>query len=138
MRRELTYTCNQRTPNAQLPSQFDGHWTTLLSSFPRLLCKNICYCFYKYGTIILRGWCEPSGAKLCRLSLRPKDHPLVPPEWSSGPTALKTHDLKIVGALFRYLHAATGFPAKSTWLVAIEAGNYASWSGLTYANANKY
>ena len=43
-----------------------------------------------------------------------------------------------VGALVRYLHAAAGFPVKSTWLAAIKAGNYASWSGLTYANASKY
>ena len=37
-----------------------------------------------------------------------------------------------------YLHAAAGFPVKSTWLAAIKAGNYASWPGLTYANASKY
>ena len=40
--------------------------------------------------------------------------------------------------MVRYLHADTGFPVKSTWLAAIKAGNYASWPGLTYANANKY
>jgi hypothetical protein len=43
-----------------------------------------------------------------------------------------------VGALVHYLHAAAGFPVKSTWLAAIKAGNYASWPGLTYANASKY
>ena len=62
----------------------------------------------------------------------------MPPEWSSGPTALNAHDLPSVGALVRYLHAATGFPVNSTWFAAIEAGNYASWPGLTYANAKNY
>ena len=40
--------------------------------------------------------------------------------------------------LVRYLHAAAGFPVKPTWLATIKAGNYSSWSGLTYANASKY
>ena len=94
--------------------------------------------FSKDGTIILRGCSEPSGSKMWKLSLRPEYHPAVPPEWSSGPTALNAHDLPSVGALVRYLHAATGFPVKSTWLAAIKAGNYASWPGLTYANSNNY
>ena len=94
--------------------------------------------FFKDGTIILRGWRETSGANLWRLSLQPEYHPALPPEWRSGPTALNAHDLPSVGALVRYLHAATGFPVKSTWLAAIKSGNYASWPGLTYANANKY
>eukprot|EP00804_Cyclotella_cryptica_P026695 CCRYP_007932-RA/>CCRYP_007932-RA protein AED:0.24 eAED:0.21 QI:0/0/0/1/1/1/2/0/661 len=29
-------------------------------------------------------------------------------------------------------------PVKSTWLAAIKAGNYASWPGLTYANAARH
>ena len=43
-----------------------------------------------------------------------------------------------MGALIHYLHAAAGFPVKSTWLEAINARNYSSWPGLTYANASKY
>ena len=94
--------------------------------------------FSKDGTIILRGWHEPSGAKLWRFSLRPEINPEVQQEWSSGPTALNAHDLPSVVALVRYLHAATGFPVKSTWLAEIKDGNYASCPGLTYANSNKY
>ena len=97
--------------------------------------KNMLLFFTKDDTIILYGWHEPSRAKLWKFSLRPEDHPSVPPEWSSGPTALNAHDLPSVGSLVRYLHAATGFSVKSTWLTAIKAGNYASWPGLTYANA---
>ena len=86
--------------------------------------------FSKYDIIMLRGWCEPSGSKLWRFSLQPTDHPEVPPESSSGPAALTAYDLPSVGALVCYLHAATGFIVKATWLAEIKAGNY--------ANANKY
>eukprot|EP00804_Cyclotella_cryptica_P022924 CCRYP_018758-RA/>CCRYP_018758-RA protein AED:0.17 eAED:0.24 QI:0/0/0/1/0.5/0.33/3/0/705 len=54
------------------------------------------------------------------------------------PTALNAHDLPSVSALVHYLHAAAGFPVKSTWLAAIKAGNFASWPGLTYTNASNF
>ena len=41
-------------------------------------------------------------------------------------------------ALFRYIHAAEGFPVKSTWIKSIKHGKYNSWPGLTYNNAEKY
>ena len=97
--------------------------------------KYLLLSFTKDDTIILHGWREPSGAKLWQFSLLPKYHPSVPPEWSSGPTAINAHDLPSVGSLVRYLHAATGFSVKSTCLTAIKAVNYSSWPGLTYANA---
>ena len=43
-----------------------------------------------------------------------------------------------VKSLVRFLHAAAGFPIKSTWLAAIWAGNYATCPGLTYENAKTY
>ena len=70
--------------------------------------------------------------------LRPKDHPGIPTKWTSAPSALNVHNLSSAGALIRYLHVAAGFLAKSTWLAAIKAGNYASWPGLTFAHASKY
>ena len=36
------------------------------------------------------------------------------------------------------MRAASGFPVKSTWLKAIKKGNFESWPGLTYNNADKY
>ena len=33
---------------------------------------------------------------------------------------------------------AAGFPVKSTWLTSTKAGNFPTWSGLTYSNASKY
>ncbi len=37
-----------------------------------------------------------------------------------------------------YLHAATGFPVKETWLDAIKAGNYVTWPGLTTTAVGKH
>ena len=41
-------------------------------------------------------------------------------------------------ALVKFLHAADGFPVKSTWLASIRSGNYAMWPGLAYKNAKTY
>eukprot|EP00804_Cyclotella_cryptica_P000724 CCRYP_001009-RA/>CCRYP_001009-RA protein AED:0.50 eAED:0.50 QI:0/-1/0/1/-1/1/1/0/226 len=87
---------------------------------------------------LLQGWCEPTGAKLWHFSLLLDNntfHHVPPPTHSITPSALSATNLPSVGALVHYLHAAAGFSVKSTWLAAIKAGNYASWPGLTYANA---
>jgi hypothetical protein len=93
--------------------------------------------FAQDGSMLLKGWREQDGTKLWRFSLNPNNN--VTPVWATQvPAAINAHDLPSVGALVHYLHAAAGFPVKSTWLAAIKAGNYASWPGLTYANASKY
>ena len=92
-------------------------------------------------SILLQGWREPTGAKLWRFSLRPDDntsHDSPPPASCVTPAACSVTDLPSVAALVHYLHAAAGFPVKSTWLAAIKAGNYASWPGLTYSNAARH
>ena len=48
------------------------------------------------------------------------------------------YDLPSMEALVRYMHAAAGFPVRSTWLKAIKNGNFNSWPGLTYNNVAKY
>ena len=48
------------------------------------------------------------------------------------------YELPSVAALVRYFHAYTGYPVISTWLNAIKAGNYMSWTGLTYNNEARY
>eukprot|EP00804_Cyclotella_cryptica_P006024 CCRYP_000276-RA/>CCRYP_000276-RA protein AED:0.08 eAED:0.08 QI:0/0/0/0.66/1/1/3/0/1069 len=93
--------------------------------------------FANDGSTLLQGWREQQGDKLWRFSLIPNQQ--VSPDWGSqAPMALNARDLPSVGALVHYLHAAAGFPVKETWLAAIKAGNYASWPGLTHANASKY
>ena len=48
------------------------------------------------------------------------------------------YDLPRVESLVQYMHAAAGFPVKSTWIKAIKKGNFATWPELTYSNAEKY
>jgi hypothetical protein len=48
------------------------------------------------------------------------------------------HDLPSTEQVVKYLHAAAGFPTKSTWLKAINAGFYASWPMINARNVNKY
>ena len=38
----------------------------------------------------------------------------------------------------RYMHNATGFPQKDTWLKAIRAGNFVTWPGVSVSAVNKH
>ena len=55
-----------------------------------------------------------------------------------NPVENNVYDLPGVEALVRYMHAASDFLVRSTWLRAIKNGNLNSWPGLTYNNAEKY
>ena len=97
--------------------------------------------FSPEGTPILTGWRDTLGAKLWKFALKPHEKQIPPKQLDSQETSLtaySAYDLPSVQALVRYLHAAAGFPVKSTWLKAIKAGNFATWPGLTYSNAAKY
>eukprot|EP00804_Cyclotella_cryptica_P026938 CCRYP_014755-RA/>CCRYP_014755-RA protein AED:0.22 eAED:0.22 QI:0/0/0/1/1/1/3/0/664 len=109
------------------------------------LCDNGCKVLFDSAsaTIYDKGTTPSSskGAKLWRFSLLPDtipSHHVPHPTSSNTPSALNATNLPSVCALVHYLHAAAGFPVKSTWLAAIKAGNYASWPGLTYANASRH
>jgi hypothetical protein len=74
--------------------------------------------FAQDGSMLLKGWGEQDGAKLWRFSLIPNDN--ITPTWATQvPAAFNAHDLPSVGALVHYLHAAAGFPVKSTWYLVI-------------------
>ena len=90
--------------------------------------------------ILPKGWRDTTGAKLWRFSLRPENNPVssILPTTPTTPDALNAHYLASVGSLVRYLHAADGFPFKSTWLAAIKTGNFYTWLSLTYTNASRY
>jgi hypothetical protein len=98
----------------------------------------------KNDTPFLTGWRELTGSKLWRISLQPDLDATdsCPPE-DPGPQqeatleAYSAYDLPSVEALMRYFHAAAVYPVRDTWLKAIKAGNYATWPGLTLANATK-
>ena len=38
----------------------------------------------------------------------------------------------------RFMHAAAGYPPKTTWLAAIKAGNFVTWPTLTPDSVNKH
>ena len=48
------------------------------------------------------------------------------------------YDLPSTEQAIRWLHAVCGYPVKSTWLAAVEAGNYVGWPLLTSRNVKKY
>ena len=48
------------------------------------------------------------------------------------------YELPSIEQTIWYLHAAAGFPTKTTWLKAIRKGNYNTWPLLTVKNVNKH
>ena len=78
------------------------------------------------GIPVLTGWCEASGPQLWRISLQPGEAnlPRMPnTENLATLEAYSAYDLPSVTALICYFHAAEGYPVRSTWLIAISAGN---------------
>eukprot|EP00804_Cyclotella_cryptica_P002793 CCRYP_009348-RA/>CCRYP_009348-RA protein AED:0.05 eAED:0.04 QI:0/0/0/1/1/1/3/0/1214 len=51
---------------------------------------------------------------------------------------LNVYELPSIEQAIRYLHAAAGFPTKSTWLAAIRKGNYSTWPLITVKNVHKH
>ncbi len=72
---------------------------------------------------------------------------LMPPVPQQPPSPRRKHttmyharayDLPSVPALIAYLHAAAGYPVKTTWLQAIKRGAYSTWPGLTCRAVSRY
>eukprot|EP00804_Cyclotella_cryptica_P021373 CCRYP_016768-RA/>CCRYP_016768-RA protein AED:0.31 eAED:0.20 QI:0/0/0/0.66/1/0.66/3/0/521 len=51
---------------------------------------------------------------------------------------LNVYELPSIQQTIRYLHAAAGFPTKTTWMAAIRHGNYDTWPLVTVANVHKH
>jgi hypothetical protein len=51
---------------------------------------------------------------------------------------LNVYELPSIAQSIQYLHAAAGFPTKSTWLAAICKGNYSTWPLITIKNVHKH
>ena len=92
------------------------------------------------GETILQGWREDKLLRLWRFALSPdkKQKGTYTTTSQNKPEANNVYDLPSMEALVRYMHAAAGFPVRSTWLKAIKNGNFNSRPGLTYNNAAKY
>ena len=89
---------------------------------------------------IIQGWREENLPRLWRVALSPnkKQKETYTTTSQSRPESSNVYDLPSMEALVRYMHAAAGFPVRSTWLKAIKNGNFNSCPGLTYNNAEKY
>jgi hypothetical protein len=48
------------------------------------------------------------------------------------------YELPSLEPTIRYLHAAAGFPPKSTWLKAVRQGNYSTWPLINVKSIAKY
>ena len=92
------------------------------------------------GKPIIIGWKEKESRRLWRFAMKPTKELLLHHTTKIQTTlsAYSTYDLPSVEELVQYMHAASGFPVKSTWLRAIKKGNFETWPGLTYPNAAKY
>ena len=53
-------------------------------------------------------------------------------------TILNVYELPSIEQTIRYLHAAAGFPTKTTWLAAIRQGNYNTWPLVMVSNVHKH
>ena len=92
------------------------------------------------GEPIIHGWRKDKLPHLWRfaLSTGERQKRLYTTTSQKKPEANNVYDLPSMEALVRYMHAAAGFPVRSTWLKAIKNRNFNSWPGLTYNNAAKY
>ena len=92
------------------------------------------------GEPILQRWGEYKLPRLWRFPLIPdtKQKGIYTTTSQNKPEANNVYDLPSMEALVRYMHAAAGFPVRSTWLKAIKNGKFNSWPGLTYNNTAKY
>ena len=84
------------------------------------------------GKPILQGWREDKLPCLRRFTLIPdrKKGRLSTTKSQKKQEANNDYDLPSTEALVRNMHAAAGFPVRSTWLRAIKIGNFNSWKGL--------
>ena len=105
-----------------------------------LFTKTSVAIFEKKGEPVITVWRENNNTKLWNISFLPNDDD-SPEHNKSEKTTLgvySAYDLPSVAALVRYFHAAAGYPVRSTWMNDTKAGNYASWTGITYNNEVRY
>ena len=77
------------------------------------------------GKTILTGWREKNLPKLQRFALKPNGKVKIDTTTNLiTPAAQNAYDLPSLEALVRYMHAAAGFPVKSTWIKAIKKGKF--------------
>ena len=53
-------------------------------------------------------------------------------------TMANAYEIQAVPVLISYLHVTTSFPAKETWLRAVEANFYSSWPGISLPRVRRH
>ena len=79
---------------------------------------------------VLQGWRDLSG--LWKINDSQQANP------AATHTINNVYDLPSTATAIRFLHAAAGFPVKSTWIAAVKNGHYATWPTLTPELVEKY
>ena len=111
----------------------DADWTVAFT-------KQYVIVISQKGKPILTGWRDNKLSRLWRFALKLTEE-LITDHTSkrqTTPAAHSAYDLPRVEAIVQYMHVVEGFSFKSTWLREIRKGNFATWPGLTYSNAEKY
>ncbi len=83
---------------------------------------------------VLQGWRDANG--LWRASYDEKKP--ISTSHCKTEAAASAYNLPSISQTIRYLHAAAGFPAKDTWIKAINNGNYKTWPGITAKLVSKH
>ena len=101
---------------------------------------------------VLQGWREDGGSRLwrieyindkdarkgaCQRSFMSVTTENAYKEVAVTEVAGSVYDLPSTEQAIRWMHAVWGYPVKSTWLKATQAGNFISWPLLTNKNINK-
>eukprot|EP00804_Cyclotella_cryptica_P023928 CCRYP_010044-RA/>CCRYP_010044-RA protein AED:0.06 eAED:0.07 QI:0/0/0/1/1/1/3/0/1072 len=79
---------------------------------------------------------SPCGTK--SRNTRRNQHPPCSIQYTEQHSILNVYELPSIQQTIRYLHAAAGFPTKTTWMAAIRRGNYDTWPLVTVANVHKH
>ena len=103
---------------------------------------------HKEGTVIitaskpadLQGWQAKSELWEFNPNENNKHTPLQTSNKLPPPkdTICNVHGLPLTPMAIRYLHAAAGYPTKSTWTTTIKNRNFVTWPLLTVENVNKH
>ena len=56
----------------------------------------------------------------------------------AGETINNIYEIPSLACAVQYLHVATGFPTKATWIKSIHNGNYLTWPLLSIHNVNRH
>ena len=92
-------------------------------------------------TLILDSICgQFSNNKKYRVPSTPeiREHLQASIERIDDESINNVYELPSIEQAVRYLHAAAGYPVKSTWLKAIRSGNYATWPLINVKNVAKH